>query len=133
MIEENTLAGIGAENSENLFSASGYFANIDTPDAKKFADDYSSRYGADAAALNSLGESCYEGVKFLQALAQNAGSLAIADFENAAEGTRYSSPRGTATMQNRHVSTNIYLAEAKGTDFQVVETFTNVDPGSTCN
>ncbi len=133
LIEENTLAGIGAENSKNLFSASGYFANIDTPDARKFAADYSSRYGADAAALNSLGESCYEGVLFLQALAQNAGSLAIADIEKASEGTRYSGPRGTATMQNRHVSTNIYLAQARGTDFEVVETFTNVDPGSTCN
>lgn len=132
LIEENTLAGIGAENSKNLYSSAGYFANIDTPAAKAFAEKYNDRFGADAAALNSLGESCYDGVLLLDALAEKAGSLSPADMDAAADGTTYEGPRGSATMSNRHVSKDIYLAEADGAKFRVIKTFNDVAPGNNC-
>ncbi|WP_419913980.1 substrate-binding domain-containing protein [Hoeflea sp.] len=133
LIEENTLAGIGAENSKNLFSSAGYFATIDTPAAAAFAEAYHGKFGADAAALNSLGESCYEGLKLLQAMAEKAGSLDVADLEKAAEGTSYDGPRGHATMSERHVSRDIFLAEADGAGFKVVETFPAVSAGKNCS
>ncbi|MBU2484456.1 MAG: transporter substrate-binding protein, partial [Alphaproteobacteria bacterium] len=132
LIEENTLAGIGAENSKGLYSSAGYFASIDTPAAKAFAEAYAAKFGTDAAALNSLGESCYEGVLLLSALAGKAQSLSASDIDAVAEGTTYEGPRGAATMLNRHVAKDIYLAEADGTAFKVVETFENVDPGNNC-
>ena len=132
LIEENTLAGIGAENSKGLYSSAGYFASIDTPAAKAFAEAYAAKFGADAAALNSLGESCYEGVLLLSALAGKAQSLSASDIDAIAEGTTYEGPRGAATMSNRHVAKDIYLAEADGTAFKVVQTFANVDPGNNC-
>ncbi len=132
LIEENTLAGIGAENSANLFSSAGYFSNIDTSEAKMFKDSYVARFGADAAILNSIGESCYEGMMFLRALAERAGSLSAADMDRVADGTTYSGPRGTATMKDRHVSKDIYLAEAVETEFKVIMTFPDVDAGNNC-
>ncbi|MEM6464403.1 MAG: substrate-binding domain-containing protein [Pseudomonadota bacterium] len=132
LIEENTLAGIGAENSQNLYASAGYFGNIDTPAAKAFAAAYQDKFGADAAALNSLGESCYEGMKFLEALAKKAGSVDVAAFEASANGTSYDGPRGTATMSDRHVSKDIYLAEADGAAFRVIETFPAVAAGNNC-
>jgi ABC-type branched-subunit amino acid transport system substrate-binding protein len=132
LIEENTLMGIGAENSANLFSSAGYFASIDTPAAKAFADAYKAEFGADAALLNSLGESCYEGVKLLKALAEKAGSLDATAMDGAADGVSYDGPRGTATMKDRHVSRDVFLAEADGNRFEVVKTFGNVGPGDNC-
>ena len=132
LIEENTLAGIGAESSANLYSSAGYFASIDTPAANAFADAYTAAFGADAPLLNTLGESCYEGLKLLDALAERAGSLAPAEMDGAADGTSYDGPRGRATMQDRHVSQDIYLAEAAGADFRVIETFANVGAGNNC-
>ncbi len=132
LIEENTLAGIGAENSKNLFSSAGYFGSIDTPAAKAFADKYFAKFGADAAALNALGQSCYDGVLLLNAIATKAGSLDAAAMDAAADGTSYEGPRGMATMKDRHVSKDIYLAEADGAAFKVVQTFSDVAPGTNC-
>jgi ABC-type branched-subunit amino acid transport system substrate-binding protein len=132
LIEENTLMGIGAESSKGLFASGGYFHNIDTAPAKAFAEAYAKRFGKDAAALNMMGQSCYEGVLFLKALAEKAGSLDVAATEKAADGASYEGPRGKATMSARHVARDIYLAEAKGAEFEVVETFKNVSSGSTC-
>ena len=132
LIEENTLAGIGAESSANLYSSAGYFASIDTPAANAFAEAYAAAFGADAPVLNTLGESCYEGFKLLAALAERAASLAPAEMDAAADGTSYDGPRGRATMQDRHVSQDIYLAEAAGAEFRVIETFANVGAGENC-
>ena len=132
LIEENTLAGIGAENSNNLYSSAGYFANIDTEPAKAFADAYKARFGDDAPVLNSLGESVYDGLLLLKAIAEKAGSLDVAAMEKAAEGVSYSGPRGDATLEQRHTTKDIYLAEANGVDFAVVETFGSVGAGDNC-
>ncbi len=132
LIEENTLMGIGAENSANLYSSAGYFGNIESPAAKAFADAYKAEFGADAALLNALGESCYEGVKLLKALADKTGSLDAAAMDAAADGVSYDGPRGKATMSARHVSRDIFLAEANGNQFKVIKTFENVGAGNNC-
>jgi len=133
LIEENTLAGIGAESAKNLYSSAGYFASIDTPAARAFADRYTATFGTDAPALNALGQSVYDGVLLLDALAERAGSLSVDAMDQAAEGTSYDGPRGSATMSGRHVSKDIYLAEADGASFRVVRTFSNVGAGDNCN
>ena len=132
LIEENTLAGIGEENSKRLFSSAGYFAAIDTPAANDFKAKYISAFGDDAAALNALGQSVYDGLLLLSALAERAGSLSSSDLDAAADGTSYEGPRGSATMRDRHVSKDIFLAEAEGTAFRIVATFSGVDAGNNC-
>lgn len=133
LIEENTLAGIGADNANRLFSSSGYFASIETEAATTFAAQYADAYGDDAAQLNALGQSIYEGLLMLAALGNKAGSLDVAAMDAAAEGTTWESPRGNNTMAGRHVAQTIYLADGTGGAFNVVSTFADVASSEACN
>lgn len=132
LIEENTLAGIGAANANNLYSSSGYFASIDTDAAKSFSATYTKTFGADAPALNTLGESAYDGLMLLSTVANKAGSLDVAAMDNVAEGTSFESPRGTGTLADGHVAQNIYLANGTGGSFKIVKSFSNVPSSEGC-
>ncbi|MEX5596959.1 substrate-binding domain-containing protein [Pseudophaeobacter sp. C1-32P7] len=132
LIEENTLAGIGAENADRLFSSSGYFASIASDAAVSFAADYTAAFGADAPALNGLGQSAYEGLMLLAALANKAGSLDVAAMDAAAEGTTWSTPRGENTLTGRHMAQTIYLADGSGGTFDIVASFDKVASSEAC-
>ncbi len=132
LLEENTLAGIGAANAKNLYSSAGYFANITTPAAKAFAEAYAKRFGPQAPALNGLAESAYEGFLMLEAMAKKAGSLTVAKLDAASEGVSYNGPRGTVTMKARHVEQDVYVADVDDKGFRVVKTFAGVGSGQTC-
>ena len=73
-MDETVLLGIGADNSENMFCASGYFPGV----GSRANDDFQSRYGAmfgpNAPPIGSLGQSSYEGPAFLEAAANQAGA-----------------------------------------------------------
>lgn len=133
LIEENTLAGIGPDNANGLYSSAGYFASINTDKAAGFAADYAAAFGADAAALNGLGESAYEGLMLLAALANKAGSLDVDAMDAAAEGTTWSTVRGENTLTGRHMAQTIYLADGTGGAFDIVTSFENVASTETCS
>lgn len=132
LIEENTVAGIGAQNTLNLYASSGYFANIDTAEARAFAARYAKRFGADAPALNALAQSCYDGLLLLQAMGNKAKGLTAPKLEALAEGISFDGPRGTGKLENRHTRKDIFLAQAQGADLRVVQTFKAVGSGQTC-
>ena len=132
LLEENTLAGIGAANARNLYSSAGYFANITTPAAKAFAEAYAKRFGPQAPALNGLAESAYEGFLMLEAMAKKAGSLSVAKLDAASESVSYNGPRGAVTMKARHVEQDVYVADVDDKGFRVVKTFAGVGSGQTC-
>ncbi len=133
LIEENTLAGIGADNANRLYSSSGYFSSIQTDAAASFATDYYTAFGSDAPALNGLGQSAYEGLILLAALANKAGSLDVAAMDAAAEGTTWSTPRGDNTMIGRHMAQTIYLADGSSGAFSVVASFDSVPSSEACS
>jgi urea transport system substrate-binding protein len=133
LIEENTLAGIGKENANGLYSSSGYFASIKSKAAEKFVMNYAKAYGDKAAALNTLGESSYEGLMLLAAIAKKAGSLDVKAMDAAAQGTTYNSPRGSGRLDGRHVAQNIYLADGTGGSFNIVKSFNNVASTENCS
>ncbi|MEP4196812.1 MAG: substrate-binding domain-containing protein [Aliishimia sp.] len=132
LIEENTLAGIGADNTKRLFSTSGYFSSIEGEAAATFAADYAAAFGADAPALNTLGQSSYEGLMLLDALAEKAGSLDVAAMDAAAEGLTWATPRGDNTLTGRHMAQTIYLADGSSGAFEVVTSFANVASSEAC-
>lgn len=132
LIEENTLAGIGAGSSSNLFASSGYFANLQTQPARAFAGRYSKRFGADAPPLNVLAQSCYEGLLLLEAMAKRATNLSASKLEEVAQWLVFDGPRGTTVLHNRHAIRDIYVAEAEGTSFRVIKTFEAVRSGQGC-
>lgn len=133
LLEENTLLGIGAQNADNLYSSAGYFANLPSGAGREFAERYRSQFNNAEAPLNGLAESCYEGLLLLEAMAAAAGSLDPASTDKVAEGLGYDGPRGRIELHSRYAAKNMYLAQAKGDDFEVIATFENVPPGQSCS
>ena len=132
IIEENTLAGIGAANSKGIYSSAGYFEAVDTEAANGFRAAYGEGLGPPEAPVNPLGGSAYQGLVFLHAPAERAGRREVAPPEPAAEGTTFDSPRGQGIMHGRHVAQNIYLAEADGAKYRVIQSFEKVPSTEAC-
>ena len=99
LIDENVLLASGAENTRGLMTSAGYFEDLATTSSLDFAAAYGRRFGPDAPVLNSLGESCYEGVRLLTALMRRAGSVEVRPMTSVAEGLSYESPRGTVELR----------------------------------
>ncbi|MGY8907941.1 MAG: substrate-binding domain-containing protein [Pseudomonadales bacterium] len=133
LIEENTLAGIGAANASGLYATAGYFKDLTTPLATAFKQNYEQAFGTDSATLNTLGQSAYQGLKLLATLANKAGSLSVPDIDRIAEGTEFASPRGQGTVMGRHVNQSIYLADGSSGQFKVITSFANVTSTEACS
>ncbi|GIH09588.1 hypothetical protein Rhe02_76550 [Rhizocola hellebori] len=125
LMDENMLLAGGAGAGEDLFSAAGFFASLVTPENLDFHGQYAARFGADAPPLGSLGESCYEGVLLLAALIERARALDVRSIEAGAESVSYEGPRGLLQVRRRHVRQRIYLAKARGLEFDVVAQLTS--------
>jgi ABC-type branched-subunit amino acid transport system substrate-binding protein len=132
LIEENTLAGIGLQNAENLYSSAGYFAALQTEPAKAFATRYQARFKGPDAQLNSLAESCYEGFLMLEELAKRAGKISVPAFNAVSEGARYEGPRGVVEMRQRHVVEDVLVARAGAGGFEIVKSFPKISAGQSC-
>jgi urea transport system substrate-binding protein len=120
LMEENMLLATGADNTGSLFAAAGFFETLATPAGLDFTRRYSERFGAQAPVVNSLGESCYEGLTLLSRLAGRARSLGLADLCGAADDLAYDSPRGSVRMEHNHLLQTVYLAQADGLEFHVL-------------
>jgi urea transport system substrate-binding protein len=121
--EENTLLGIGARYAENFYFTSGYMLALDTAANQSFLDRYQSAFGGEAPIPNTIGQSCYEGIRLYAELTRHAGSLAARDLSRVSEGLSYTGARGKVTMHARHLLSDIYLAEAHGLNFRVLQRF----------
>jgi urea transport system substrate-binding protein len=120
LMDENMLAAAGAESTVGLFVAAGYFETLLTPERLEFAGRYARRFGVDAPLVGNLSESCYEGVRLLDALTERAGSLDVGALTAAAETVSYEGARGLLHLRDRHAAQRIYLAEADALDFTVI-------------
>ena len=78
-------AGDRGGGEPGLYSAAGYFESLATAYGLDFERRYAHRFGVDSPMLNSLGESCYEGVKLLAELVRAAGSTELPDVSAVAE------------------------------------------------
>jgi urea transport system substrate-binding protein len=74
--------------------------------------------------LNSLGESCYEGVRLLAQLVRRAGSLDVDRICEVADTVGYDGPRGPVHLRGRHLEQRVYLARADSVDFEVLDQLT---------
>lgn len=119
-MDENMLLATGAQATGNLWAAAGYFESLATAESLEFSGRYAARFGADAPVLSSLGESCYEGVRLLAALAHRAGSLDVRALTRLGDGARYEGPRGPVALRGNHLAQRIYLARADAFDFDIV-------------
>jgi urea transport system substrate-binding protein len=122
-MDETVLLGIGADNSENLFCASGYFVGLGSAANDAFRCQYEACFGHYAPPLGSIGQSNYEGLRFLEAVASRAGSLAIKPLLSAAANIVYQGARGGISIRRGQAKMPIYLAEADGLDFRLIKRF----------
>jgi len=120
LMDENILLGSGPETTRGLCAAAAYFETLATPESLEFGWRYTERFGPDAPTLNSLGESCYEGILLLSALARAAGTLDVRAMSAVADSVSYPGPRGELRVRDRHVEQRMYLAEADGLQFDVL-------------
>ena len=109
-IEENGLLAIGADNTEGLFVSSGYFASLDNDANMAFKERYHNHFGQRAPTLNSLGQSTYEGVHFMAALARRAAddnAQLLGHLAHAAGvplGARHRATSATSAARTRRIS-----------------------------
>jgi urea transport system substrate-binding protein len=120
LMDENMLLASGAGSTYGITATAAYFESLATPESLDFGWRYTQRFGPEAPTLNSLGESCYEGVLMLAALADQAQTLDTASMCAVADSVSYAGPRGELRMRNRHVDQRVYLAEANDIEFDVI-------------
>jgi ABC-type branched-subunit amino acid transport system substrate-binding protein len=119
-IEENGLLAMGAENTDHLYAAAGYFSGMQSNANMAFKERYYALHGERAPTLNALGQSTYEGVHFLAALIER-------QHQSRRRGAplrgplHYRSAREAAYVNNDHKLHPMYLARAEGHLFQVIE------------
>lgn len=117
-IEENGLLAIGADNTDGLFMSSGYFAALETDANMAFKERYHNHFGQRAPTLNSLGQSTYEGMHFMAALARRAAEGDAPLIGPLAAPLPFRSVRGTRYLGNDQCSQPTYLAQARGHLFE---------------
>jgi urea transport system substrate-binding protein len=122
-MDETVLLGIGADNSENLFCASGYFSGLDTRDNDAFRLRYENAFGRSAPPVGSVAQSNYEGLRFLETAAARAGSVDTRTLQRATKRIAYHGARGQVALHNGGAKMPIYLAEARGLDFDLIKQF----------
>lgn len=112
VIEENELLGIGADNTERLYVAAGYFGALETDANLAFKERYFHHFGERSPTLNSLGQSTYEGLHYLAALMdpQRAEGAPLA----------HRSARHAAYDGEGVCAAPVYLARAEGHVFRVI-------------
>ena len=120
LMDENMLLGGGVTTTHNLFSTAGYFETLATAESLDLGARYTRKYGPDAPVLNSIGESCYEGLLLLAELVCGARSLNVPSLCATAPGTTYSSPRGQVAVTGQHLQQQVYLAHATGFEFDIL-------------
>ena len=116
-IEENGLLAMGQDNTERLFVASSYFANLRTHANDRFKESYYQLHGDRAPMLNAIGQSMYEGVHFLARLWHYLPDDMPHWPIKLKNGLRYRSARNAVYYHNHHKDQAIYLAEAQGHSF----------------
>jgi urea transport system substrate-binding protein len=121
LIDENVLLASGGENTRGLMTSAGYFEDLATTSGLDFAATYFRRFGPDAPVLNSLGESCYEGVRLLTELMRRAASVDVRPMTSVSEGLSYETPRGTVELRDRHLRQAVFLAVADGLVWNVIQ------------
>ncbi|OJY39354.1 MULTISPECIES: substrate-binding domain-containing protein [unclassified Pseudonocardia] len=121
LIDENVLLASGADNTRGLMTSAGYFEDLATAAGLDFAATYFRRFGPDAPVLNSLGESCYEGVRLLTELMRRAASSQVRPMMSVSEGLSYETPRGTVELRDRHLRQAVFLAVADGVSWDVIQ------------
>ncbi len=124
MIGEDVLYASGASGTHGLFTACGYLEGVASATSMEFGARYARLLGAEAPVLNNIGESCYEGMLLLAALAEAARSLDVGAIARVAGEVAYLGPRGEVRVRGTHTTQPVYLAGADALDLGLLADLT---------
>jgi ABC-type branched-subunit amino acid transport system substrate-binding protein len=131
-MDENFLNIVPAAHVEGLYGCLDYYQDVGDPFSQRLLAQYDALYPGDARFTG--GSACsglYRGMRLWAAAVQEAGSLtqedviAALDHAQIAEG-----PGGPAAMApgQHHARMNMYIAQARGGRFEIVENLGAIDP-----
>jgi branched-chain amino acid transport system substrate-binding protein len=130
--DENFLNLVPAEHVEGLYSCLDYYQDLDDRFSQELIARYDRRFPGDAKF--TAGSACsgmYRGLRLWEAAVKEAGSLDQDDVIEALDHARIAEgPGGPAEMVpgQHHVRMNMYIAQARGGRFEVVESLGVIDP-----
>lgn len=111
--EVSNLAS-GADNTHGIFAVGSYFTNLNTDINLAFKERYYKMHGHAPPAISLQGQSVYEGINFYVSLMRQR-KFGIRG------PVMYRTARGGVFHSNRNKEDPVYLAEADGHNFQVIE------------
>jgi branched-chain amino acid transport system substrate-binding protein len=130
--DENFLNMVPEAHVEGLYSCLDYYQEVEDPFSKKLLGRYDELYPG--SAKFTAGSACsglYRGLELWAAAVTEAGSLEQTDVIRALDHAKIAEgPGGPAEMVpgQHHVRMNMYIAQAEGGRFKVVESLGVVDP-----
>jgi branched-chain amino acid transport system substrate-binding protein len=130
--EENLLGAIPAAHADGLYSCLDYYQTVGDPFSQKLLSQYDALYPG--AAKFTGGSGCsglYRGLRLWAAAVTEAGSLDQGDVIAALDHAQLEEgPGGPAEMVpgQHHARLNMYIGQARGGRFEVVETLGAIDP-----
>ncbi|PRZ07000.1 urea-binding protein [Isoptericola sp. CG 20/1183] len=104
-IAEEEIGGIGVENVEGQLTAWNYYQTVDTPENAAFVEAFKAEYGEDRVTSDPM-EAAYDSLHLWKGMVEKAGSFAVADVQEAADGVSFDAPEGTVTVDgdNHHIA-----------------------------
>jgi branched-chain amino acid transport system substrate-binding protein len=130
--DENLLGLLPAPHVEGLYGCLDYYQNVGDPYSKTLLGAYNKRYpDKEQFTGGSACSGLYRGIKLWAAAVYEAGSLRQEDVIAALDHARIAEgPGGPAEMVpgQHHVRMNMYIAQAKNGNFEVVESLGAIDP-----
>jgi ABC-type branched-subunit amino acid transport system substrate-binding protein len=130
--DENFLNMVPAAHAEGLYGCLDYYRAVSDPFSQKLLAQYDALYPGDAKFTG--GSACsglYRGLRLWATAVAEAGSLTQADVIAALDHAKINEgPGGPAVMVpgQHHARLNMYIAQARGGRFEIVESLGAIDP-----
>lgn len=130
--DENFLNMVPAAHVEGLYGCLDYYQGVGDPFSRKLLAQYDTLYPGHAKFTG--GSACsglYRGLRMWAAAVAEAGSLTQSDVIEALDHAEIADgPGGPAVMMpgQHHARMNMYIAQARGGHFQVVQSLGAIDP-----
>ena len=130
--DENFLNMVPASHVEGLYGCLDYYQAVDDPFSQRLLARYDALYPGDAKFTG--GGACsglYRGLRLWASAVTEAGSLIQDDVVAALDHAQIGEgPGGSAAMVpgQHHARMNMYIAQARGGRFEIVENLGSIDP-----
>ncbi|TVS05110.1 MAG: urea ABC transporter substrate-binding protein [Cyanobium sp. PLM2.Bin73] len=121
-IAEEEIAQIGPEFLESHYGAWNYMMSIDTPESKKFAENFKKKYGSDRVVADPQ-ESAYNMVYLWKKAVEKAGTFDNAAVREALIGVTFDAPQGPIEVKpNHHISQTVRIGQITSDgQFDIIE------------